>query len=566
MQVKKTNTKDYSPFLKKILKNRNLKKEEEIEDFLNPKWSLEEEKYNPFLLKDMEKSSKRILKAIEKKEYILIYSDYDTDGIPGGALLHDFFKKINYKNFSNFIPNRNLDGYGLSLPCLEKIIKEKKPDLIITVDCGITDIEEADFLKKEKIDLIITDHHEPKKKLPKAYAIIDHKQKDCSYPEKILCGCGLAFKLVQALNKKNKESKKNILPDLPEGYEKWFLDLVAISTICDMVPLVGENRLFVKYGFIVLSKTQREGLLNIFKKARLDKNNLSADDVAFYIGPRINAASRLEDPKIAFLALCGETSAKEASDNLEKINNRRKTLTAKIMKNVWKRIEENDKKNRKVIVIGDESWPLGMLGLISGKISDREKKPSFVWTKTASEKIKGSARSGGKKSVLSLMEKTSDFFTHFGGHHASGGFETDFSKIHFLEKEIGKNFSSAEKFKVGKIKTEEEISLDEVNIRNFNEIKKLEPFGVENPKPIFLFKNIKIKNRRFFGKNSDHIEISFLSPKKFTLKAISFSYAEKFPSLNLEKIEKINLYASFDGNFWNGNVYLRLKIENIEEC
>lgn len=587
-KVKETYGEGFDYFLANLLYSRGIDGKKKSEEFLSPNW---EDNFNPFLFNDMEKIVERIFKALEKKEKILIYSDYDTDGIPGGALLYKFFEKIKYKNFENFIPNRNKDGYGLTKDKAEKIVlgsifddslfgsddgekteqenlvkrtkKEFLPTLVITIDCGITDIEAGKILKKNKIDLIITDHHLPKETLPESFGILDHKVDGEKYPDKNLCGAGTVFKLVQALVLKNEEKK---ILDIEKGWEKWLLDLVAISTVCDMVPLLGENRIFVRYGKIVLQKTKNIGLAKIIEKSRIDKRNISAGDLGFMIGPRINAASRLEDPFFAFEALAKNSAeAVESAQYLETLNNRRKYLTAKIMKEVWGKLRERELGD--VVVIGNTDWPLGVLGLIAGKISEKYKRPSFVWSQAQGEEgdvLKGSCRSGSEYSVFSLMEKTREEFLGFGGHSASGGFEIEKSKIHALEKKLSNNLKKTELMEKKKIILDGEISIDDVNIKNYREIERLEPYGMGNQKPHFLIKNIEIFLVKEFGKEKNHLELNFKNSRNFSIKAITFFHNDIFENRVFRAGEKIDLVASFEMNRWNGGESLRLKIEDIK--
>ncbi len=601
-------------FLASLLHARNIKKKEDVKNFLNPKW---EDLSDVFDFNDMKKATGRIIRAILNNEKILIYSDYDTDGIPGGALLNDFFQKINYKNFVNFIPHRNKDGYGLTKENAQKIVdgkifddfsrreffdnleifnnnnldntknEEKKqnyflPDLVITIDCGISDLKGAEILKKNKIDLIITDHHISGEKLPKAVAIINHKVPGEKYQDKNLCGAGVIFRVVQALflemrNEKNFPKKKdlekinNILEKIPVGWEKWLLDLVSISTVCDMVPLIGENRIFVKYGQKVLAKTPRTGLNKIIKNAKLNKNKISAGDLGFMIGPRINASSRIDDPFLSFKALSEKYFEGEVfADDLEKINNRRKYLMAKIMKEVWKKFEtDNILEKNEVIVVGSRDWPLGVVGLVAGKIADKYKKPTFVWGGFDGDKtlIKGSVRSGSKYSVYDLMKKNEKYFIGFGGHEEAGGFEIEFKNIHKLTENLSYNIEKVKKIEKKKKIIDAKINLSDVTFSNYQEIEKLEPFGIGNQKPLFYLENIEIKKVKKFGKSQEHLELSFKEEGSFWVKAMTFFYKENFSEKVLEKGlevgQKIDMVASFELNQYNGNNSLRLKIEDI---
>ena len=310
----------YPFFVQRLLSSRGIHSKEAAEEFFTPVYT--RDLHDPFLLKDMEKAVERILSAIEKKESIVIYSDYDADGIPGGAMLRSFFDTISYERVKNYIPHRHDEGFGLHTDAVESLAKEGA-NLIITIDCGIGDIAAAEVAKKHGVDLIITDHHESGEVLPDAYAIIDHKQPGCSYPEQILCGAGVAFKLVQAMLSRNRFGLK-------EGYEKWLLDLVGIATLSDMVPLTGENRALAHFGLMVLRKSPRPGLQAMWKKLRINQRYIEEDDIGFSFSPRINAASRMGHPMDAFHLLFAknEGDALSAVECLESLNKERKTVVA----------------------------------------------------------------------------------------------------------------------------------------------------------------------------------------------------------------------------------------------
>ena len=315
----------YSPLVKALLANRGVTEKEDAKTFLNI--SYESHIHDPFLLTDMEKSVDRILKAIDANEKIIIYSDYDCDGIPGGVLLHDFFKKIGYENFENYIPHRHEEGYGLNISAIEKF-GEDGVDILISVDCGVTDVVPVEKANGFNIDVIITDHHFPNGTLPKAYAILNPKQDEDSYPYDMLCGTGVVFKLIQALIKKGNHSNGGTSFDLKEGWEKWWLDMVGLATIADMVPLTGENRVLAHYGLQVLCKSRRLGLIQLCRKIYVKQLSITEDDIGFMIAPRINAASRMDMPQDAFKLLSteDEVEAGMLSAHLDKINNKRKGL------------------------------------------------------------------------------------------------------------------------------------------------------------------------------------------------------------------------------------------------
>ncbi len=546
---------EMDPLVAQLFYNRDITDKKDIDSFFEFNWS---GIHDPFLFKDMDKAVERILLAISNNEKILIYSDYDTDGIPGGALLYSFFTKIGYENFSNYIPNRNKDGYSLNMPACEKFVNDEV-QVLITVDCGITDNVEIDYLMKNGVDVIVTDHHLPEGDVPAAFAVIDHKQAGCAYPDDNLCGCAIAWKLSCALLTKGKEQGVAGFKDVQDGWEKTLLDLVAISTVCDMVPLVGENRLLVHFGKIMLGLSARPGLHTIFKKARLNAQHLQTDDIAFMIGPRINAASRLDDPMIAFKALAESGAEAIASaEMLEKLNNRRKYMTAKIMKEVWGKLENKD--DGPVIVIGNPEWPLGILGLIAGKIADREKKPTFVWSRVG-DHIKGSCRSGSDISVFSLMQHARETFDGFGGHAASGGFETDGEKVHFMQEILSQKVPNAERITKDKIHIDAELAIDRVNQDTHTLVHKLEPFGIKNPKPLFIFSH-EVAHIRPFGKAQNHIELGFKNSRGRIIKAIAF-FREDLLEKNLKPGDQVRFVGTLEKEVYNNNHYISLRLHDI---
>ncbi len=507
----------YSELLRQILEKRGITDLKQAEIFLNPDY--ERDFHDPFLMKDMKLACARIFQAIETNEKIIIYADYDCDGIPGAVILNDFFTKINYKNYEVYIPQRNSEGYGLNLDAIKQFA-ESKVKLLITIDLGITAVEEVAEANKNGMDVIITDHHIPQKKLPKAYAILNPKTDD--YPEKMLCGAGVVFKLIQGLIKYAVDEKLN------HGFEKWMLDMAGLATLSDMVPLTGENRAIAYFGMKVLKKSPRPGLQKLLSKMNIDQRYLSPDDIGFMVTPRLNAASRMDDPMRAYelLSTGDATDAGVLADHLSKINDERKNIVTGIMREINKKFDANPvRENTEVIVIGNPTWRVGVLGLVAGKISDQHKKPVFVWGKDENDCIKGSCRSDGSVSIMELMEDSKESFIDYGGHELAGGFTVHDEKIHFLAEALAKSFN-----KVKKEKKEQEAvydiqsDLSIVNMKNWREIEKMEPFGLGNSKPIFRFDGVKIEKIKKFGKNGsgEHLEIIFSDKDKYKAVAISF--------------------------------------------
>ena len=556
----------YPEILRKLLYYRGIETEKDAETFLNPVF---EENNDPFKMLGMDVAVERIFKAIEKKEKIIIYSDYDADGIPGAVILHDFFKKIGYDNFENYIPHRVLEGFGLNDEAVDEFAKNKV-DLIITVDCGIADVEEAEKIKKHKIDLIITDHHLPrisaknKEELPYSLAILDSKLKDCKYPDKNLCGAGVVFKLVQALIKKHGK-KWNI----KDGWEKWLLDMVAIATVSDMVPLVGENRLLAYYGLKVLRKSPRLGLQRLLSIIKIDQKNITEDDIGFMISPRLNAASRMGIPEDAFnlLTTKDEDEAFKYAFHLNKINDERKGIVAVMVKEIRKHWNTFDpEKKRKVLVAGNPDWKPSLLGLVANSLMDEHDGPVFLWGREEGKTLKGSCRSDGCVDIVAMMRESAHLFDEYGGHSASGGFSVSLEKVDLLADGLELAY---EKLSVLENKNEEVvadtvITIDDVNNNLEKEICKLAPFGMGNQKPIFALRGVEIFDISLFGKKKEHLKINFKNKKGQIISAIGFFIKlEDFP-VKIEKGEKIDLLANLEKSFFGGKEELRLRIVDIK--
>lgn len=554
-----------SDLLLTLLKKRIITGKEEREIFLNPDYV--RDMHNPFIMRDMERSCVRIFEAIEAGEKVIIYADYDCDGIPGAVIMHDLFEKIGFKNYEVYIPMRNSEGYGLNMGAIKEFA-EKKVKLIITVDLGITANEEIAQAESEGINVIVTDHHLPVRSLgeggydslslPRAYAILNPKVDD--YPEKMLCGAGVIFKLVQGFVKKYGEYFK-----INEGWEKWMLDMAGLATLSDMVPLLGENRVIASFGLKVLRKSPRAGLQNLLAQMNIEQKYLTEDDVTFMVTPRLNAASRMDDPLRAYelLATTSVTEARELASHLTKINDDRKIIVAGIMREVNKHLEK--KELREVIVIGNPSWRPGVLGLVAGKIADEYEKTVFVWGKDENDEIRGSCRSCGNISVVELMTHAREHFLDFGGHEQAGGFSTLIDNIHFLEDVLVKSFHKLEKL----AKKEESVDivgdLSLIKMKNWRELEKLAPFGLGNSKPVFNFPKVKIEKIKKFGKNGsgEHLEITFVDSHGSKAKGVAFFSDHESFSIPIEEGITINLVANFDLSRFRGREELRLRIIDI---
>lgn len=573
---------DIHPLTLLLLAHRGIQDRESADVFLNP--SYERDIGDPFEIHGMKKAVDRIVEAIAKGEKIALYTDYDCDGIPGGVVLRDFFIAIGYP-VEIYIPHRHNEGYGLHEHAIDALC-EKGVTLIITVDLAITDIDEVAYAKKKGIDFIVTDHHLPihkelksgKKKqvVPDAVAVINSKQDVCKYEDDMLCGCAVAWKLscalLNTLRKEEKGQSKildsviDAVSKLPVGYEKWLLDLVGISTISDMVPLVKENRALAYFGIKVLQKTKRVGLRHIFNTQKITTDKLTEEDIAFTIAPRINAASRMGIPMQAHNMLFEKNSnqAKVYTEELEQLNSERKQGVKDIVEGIS---FDHDAYKQNVVVVGDSSWGPGILGLIAQKIIDETGKPAFVWGMGEDKThVKGSCRGAGGVHVVELMayvgkEEDGGIFSHFGGHEQAGGFSLPLEKVELLANALNEGIKHVVKIETNKDETyiDAQLSMEDVHEVTHNAVQALAPFGIANQKPIFSFLGVTPVSVRRFGKQMEHIEAIY-AKEKGTVKAIQF-FVNPETEENIKKPH--TLIAHIEKSYWGGKGELRLRIVDV---
>ena len=544
----------HGPHLAQLLYNRSLTETESINKFLEP--SYDEHLHSPTLLPDIDTAVTRILKAVQDEEKIVVYSDYDCDGIPGGVILHDFLVAIGYTNFINYIPHRHFEGFGFNPSAAEKLA-EDGAKLIITIDCGTTDIAAVEKANALGVDVVITDHHQPGEALPKAVAIVNPQLGD-SYPFKGLCGAAVVYKLVQALLEAGDF-------DITPGKEKWWLDMVGIATVADMVPLTDENRVLARYGLTVLRKSRRPGLQKLLRKQRADQRFLTEDDIGFTIGPRINAASRMDTPLDAFrlLTTTDEGEAGTAVDRLEALNNERKGLVASMTKEIHKRMKELPEIPN-VLVLGNPEWRPALVGLAANKLAEEYKRPAFLWGRDGNGVIKGSCRSDGSVSVVKLMQAIPDAFLEAGGHHMAGGFAVKDDHIFDLPSRFNEVFAELGSAAI----VDEEVVLDaSLHLEDINRDllavhKRLAPFGEANPKPLYEFKGVTPSEVQLFGKGKEHLKLRF-DTARGQLEAIAFFKTDKdWPREPLVGAV-CTLIAHVEESFFMGRLQTRLRIVDI---
>jgi single-stranded-DNA-specific exonuclease len=539
---------NFPEILEKLLHSRGITAENK-DEFLSPEYG---KLHNPLELPDMERARDRVIEAMKAGEHIFVFSDYDADGIPGAVVLSDFFKRSKYENVSFYIPHRHDEGFGLSTDAIDEA-KKRGAKLIITVDCGTADIEEVAHANKLGLDVIITDHHESNE-LPKAYAIVNPKLKISKYPFKELCGAALAYKLVQAILEKERFGTK-------EGMEKWSLDMVAIATLSDMVPLVGENRILARFGLEVLRKSPRPGISALCRKLNMDQRYINEDDIGFMITPRINAASRMGVPEDAFnlLSTTSQLEADKLAAHLEKINNERKGVVAALVKDAKKHLSERQDLPT-VIVIGNPEWRPSLLGLVANSLVEEFMRPAFVWGRDGDGVLKGSCRSYNGYDLFELMNHAKECFMEFGGHAGAGGFSVTLENVSTLEENLSK---ALEKLSMTETVNHDgiEIEVKDVCEDLWKTLSQLAPFGTGNPKPVFRIASL-IKDVRQFGKTGDHLEIT-LNPNT---KAISFFSTPESYKVALKSGMRINLDAHLEKSYFRGRPDLRLRIVDILEA
>jgi single-stranded-DNA-specific exonuclease len=541
------------PVVAKILSSRGILKKDEIEKFILPNY--ERDTYDPFLFVDMEKAVARIEKAALEKEKVAIFGDYDADGVTSSAILKETFDSLGIDSIV-YIPNKHNEGYGMNSKAVE-LLKEKGVSLIVTVDCGITSIKEVDKASTLAIDVIITDHHHVPEEIPKAFAIINPQMKNSGYPFANLAGVGVAFKFSQGIYKKL----------MPEKFEqtKWMLDLVAIGTIADCVPLIDENRLFAKYGLIVLSKTKRLGLKEIFAVGRIDINEGNIPDtkkVSFYIAPRINAAGRVNHADLAYklISATNVLQAREFALELEQNNSDRQKMTETITNEV-KLLAKSMFKDKKFIFAFGEHFPIGIVGLVAGKIAQQENKPTAIFQKGEGES-KGSFRSIPQINIIETIEKCKDLLIKFGGHSQAAGVsikndkvDVFFQKMDYLIEQQLQGVDLVEEVLI-----DFELSSEEIGFPLTDSLKRMEPYGEGNKEPIFLIKGMRIVEKRLVGSTAKHVKFTLApvdsGPKLFD--SISFNGAEKFSFLKVDDI--VELVCTIKDDEWNGNKKVQLSL------
>ncbi|HBK70606.1 MAG TPA: single-stranded-DNA-specific exonuclease RecJ [Flavobacteriaceae bacterium] len=539
-----------SSSLATLLVQRNITTFQQAKTFFRPELS---GLHDPFLMQDMQIAVNRIEKAISADENILVYGDYDVDGTSSVALVASYLKSY-YANVATYIPDRYEEGYGISFKGID-FAEDNNFSLIIALDCGIKAIDKVDYANKKEIDFIICDHHRPGKELPKAVAILDPKREDCSYPFDELCGCGVGFKLIQALASNRNET----IDDL-----KIYLDMVATAIAADIVPITGENRILAYFGLEQINTHPRNGIKAIIHQ--LKKEILSITDVVFVIAPRINAAGRIKHGNYAVELLMEQNfdTAKTMAAEIEVFNNDRRDLDKVITQEALQQLLENKEEQDFTTVVYQADWHKGVIGIVASRLIETYYKPTLVFTKSG-DKLAASARSVKGFDVYNALDACSTHIEQFGGHKYAAGLtllEENYEKFKHKFEQVVKDTISEES-RTPEIKIDLEIEFSDITPKFYRILKQFGPFGPQNMSPVFMAKNIKDTGySKKVGADEDHLKLSLIDENGVKFNGIGFNLGKWHT-----KISKGNLFDivfSIDENYWNGNTSLQLIIKDIK--
>ncbi len=538
----------------KILLNRGLKDEKSITKFINPRLS---NIYNPFEIKDMEKAVERTLQAIKNSEKILIYGDYDVDGVTSTVLLTKTLTLLG-SSPSFYIPHRIDEGYGLNQLAIGNILK-KKVDLIITVDCGISSFEEIKFINDNKVDIIVTDHHQPDDTLPDAYAIINPNREDDTYPFSQLAGVGVTYKFCHALLKKS-----NFPEDKAKQFLRSHLDIVAMGTVADIVPLIDENRIFVKHGLQQIPNTNNIGLSELLKLLSLNNKTIDTFSIGYIIAPRLNAAGRTSHSKISveFLLTEDKIKGRKLSLVLDNFNKERKLIEETILKEAIKNIEDEEiHLKNKIIITHSDNWHLGVIGIVASKLVDTYNRPVIILQKQENE-LKGSARSINSFNILNAIHHCKHILIRYGGHRYAAGLTLEYKNlkefISLINEYADENLKDTDLTQ--ELNIDCEIPFSEIDTKLLKDLTMLEPFGTGNPEPIFTTNHITILTEPKLLKDK-HIKL-LLKQGNCTFPAIGFSMPEKYQQITKAKTIDIAFTPKFD--YYNRQQSIQLILKDFK--
>jgi single-stranded-DNA-specific exonuclease len=536
--------------LSKLLVQRGVHNFEAAKKFFRP--SLKD-LHDPFLLKDMDIAVSRIEKAIVNKENILIYGDYDVDGTTSVSLVASYLKTIT-TSISTYIPDRYDEGYGISYKGID-FAADNNFSIIIALDCGIKAIDKVSYATAKNIDFIICDHHKPGNKIPDAIAVLNPKRNDCSYPYDELCGCGVGFKLVQALASNRGQTTEHLTQ---------YLDLVATAIAADIVPMTGENRVLTHFGLQVINSNPRNGIKAIIQQ--IDKKALTITDVVFMIAPRINAAGRIKHGNAA-VELLTEANFDQALEFAKKINNynsERRVLDAQITKEALLQIEKNQEKEKFTTVVFDEKWHKGVIGIVASRLIETYYRPTLVFTKSG-DKLAASARSVKGFDVYDALEKCSEFIEQFGGHKYAAGLTLEPTNYAAFKNKFEEVVASSieRELLIPEITIDASLELSDINPKFFRIIQQMGPFGPQNMKPVFTTTSVRDNGYgKTVGSDKTHLKLNIIyGADQKTYNAIGFGLGDKMKFIEND----FDIAYSLDENEWNGNTSIQLLLKDLKK-
>ena len=532
-----------------ILAQRGINNYHSAKSFFRPKFN---NLHDPFLMKDMKSATDRIIEAINNKEKILIYGDYDVDGVASTALLMNFLRQKS-NNIFPYIPDRETEGYGVSVNGIKKAIK-KQVSLIISIDCGIKALKEVEYAKKNNIDFIICDHHLPESEIPNAIAVLDPKRVDCKYPFKELCGCGIGFKLIQALSLEWDIDTRQLIN---------YLDLVSLATVADQVPLNDENRIITYLGLEQINKKPRPGIKALLSDFKGDE--ISTSTLVFKLSPKVNAAGRMKHATLALeLLMCEKFEhTVNLSEQISSINIERRQEDKKTTEEALIQIKQEEEESFSSTLVHNDNWHPGIIGIVASRLIEKYYRPTIVLTKQGQYYI-GSARSINGFDIYKALKKCSNFLEQFGGHKYAAGLKLHESKLKLFRSEFEKVSSKniSEKQKIKTLIYDLEISLSDLNFKFFKIIEQMEPFGPNNLKPIFCSRNcVTTSQTRTVGNDNKHLQL-FIKSKNKIYKGIAFGRGDLLNKINESK--GFDILYSVEKNTWNGNTELQLIIMDLK--
>ncbi len=544
-----------SPRIHTILKNRGIEGAD-LEHFLNPDYS--RDCHNALNLFDSERMAERVLAAVDSDERIAVYADFDCDGIPAAVVMHDLFRLLGYSNVEYYIPDRDAEGFGFHKHAVD-VLKERGVSLILTVDVGAAAPETVRHAQSLGVDVIVTDHHEFSEPSP-AYACIHPHRAPYEFP--YLCGAGVAFKCAQAVIQYGAARNHVRCTSIRAGMEKWMLDMVALATVADMVPLVGENRCLVHFGLQVLRKSKRPGIRHLCKVARVAQKTMTEDDIGFGLAPRINAASRMSSPHLAFelLTTTDESRAQELAQTLDALNTKRKATTASLTKQIKKRVGQMTTLPQ-VLVLGSSDYKPALLGSVATALVQTYKRPVCLWGREQSGVLKGSARTDGSVSVVTLLAGAGEALLYSGGHDGAGGFAINEAFLHTLEQALCDSYTTHAEKRTLEEDYYEEIASHEMNAHFLSQLDLLRPFGEGNPKPLWVVYGTT-EHVRAFGKEKNHTEILLSHENGKTTRAYQFFCAPEELSVTPIPKTTIGLIGTLERNAFKMNS-IELRISKI---